>query len=370
MSRPESGERHVIARHPNGGIGDHLSCLIGAWWFAKRTHRTLVIDWRGSRFAAGLPSTEHAFTHLFESVSTLAGVPVICDERVGQLSYSGPFFPVKWTAANLRGTEHVKHTGQEIAAVNALVTSELDVPAPVVAFNQWIDPPPPKSEVQRLLKDLRFHPDIRARADAIWSQALGQRPGIAIHIRHGNGENIGLRAAYWLDAIRWIRQYRANQNVDVHRPGDHGRFGDNMPPSLIRTHEMKGAELRFLTHIAREVSRMAKRHPGARPVLFCDSPVVASAMAQLLPDVLVPPKAFLPPDAGPLHAQAITGTGDMAQSTLEMAVELELMRRCSALVCMDSGFSIFAKAQLADDDICLLRPHWVNEWLMKVLRRL
>ena len=40
----------VVARHPNGGIGDHLSCLIGAWFYAKRTGRTLVIDWRGSRF--------------------------------------------------------------------------------------------------------------------------------------------------------------------------------------------------------------------------------------------------------------------------------------------------------------------------------
>jgi hypothetical protein len=93
-------------------------------------------------------------------------------------------------------------------------------------------------------------------------------------------------------------------------------------------------------------------------------------MGHLLPELFVPPKAFLPPDAGPLHAQAITGAGDMAQATLEMAVELELMRRCSALVCMDSGFSIFSKAQLPDEDICLLRPHWVNEWLLKFLRRL
>src|SRR3954470_12348615 len=108
--------RYVIARHCFGGIGDHLSCLVGAWWLARRTGRTLVVDWRGSRFNPDRSMQRNCFEQYFESREMLAGVKVIADDRVRRLSYPLPLWPDKWSASLLAGPNHVKHSHEEIAA--------------------------------------------------------------------------------------------------------------------------------------------------------------------------------------------------------------------------------------------------------------
>src|SRR5882757_5685892 len=112
--------RYVIARHCFGGIGDHLSCLVGAWWLARRTGRTLVVDWRGSRFNPDPSMTRNCFHVYFEAQQRLGGVEVIAGDSVGALPYPEPIWPEKWTPAVLAGPDHMKHTASEIAAVNRL----------------------------------------------------------------------------------------------------------------------------------------------------------------------------------------------------------------------------------------------------------
>jgi Nodulation protein Z (NodZ) len=367
--------RFVVARFANGGIGDHLSCLIGAWWFARQTGRSLVIDWRGSRFNRDRASGRNCFADFFQSTHSLAGVPTLADDAVGRLPFSDAAYPPKWTRANLAGTEHVGHSAEEIAAVNRLVNSGQDRPEPWVAFNQWIAPPPPRDETRRLLRELQFVAPIRAAADRWFGQTVGARQAVAIHVRHGNGENIGSRAGCWLDPWRFARQCVMNIRVDLHRPGQHGRFGDNMPESLIRTENLRGSERAFLERVRASVQRMQARLGGAAvPVLFCDSPAVVETATQLMPDLLVPPKAFLAPNAGPLHAPAAAGEASarppLDQVSFEMCFEMELMRRCSALVCMPSGFSIFSNVLLDPDRIETLGPGLVNRSLERVLERL
>jgi Nodulation protein Z (NodZ) len=367
--------RFVVARFANGGIGDHLSCLIGAWWFARQTGRSLVIDWRGSRFNRDRASGRNCFTDFFQSTDSLVGVPTLADDAVGTLPFSDNTFPPKWTRDNLVSTAHVSHSADEIVAVNQLVNSGQDRPEPWVAFNQWIAPPPPRDETRRLLQELQFAPPIRAAADRWFDQAVGNRQAVAIHIRHGNGENIGSRAGCWLGPWRFARQCVLNERVDLHRAGQHGRFGDNMPESLIRTENLRGSERAFLKRVRASVRRMQARLGGAAvPVLFCDSPAVVETATQLMPDLLVPPKAFLAPNAGPLHAPAAAGDASarptLEQVSFEMCFEMELMRRCSALVCMPSGFSIFSNVLLDPDFIETLVPSLVNRWLERVLERL
>lgn len=367
--------RLVIARFANGGIGDHLSCLIGAWWFARRTGRTLVIDWRGSRFNGDSAHRRNCFADLFEACDTLCGVPVICDDRVAGMAAVGPFYPAKWTAENLAGTAHVPHTASEIEAVNRLVTSTEDRPEPVVCFNQWIEPAPPRQAVRELLDELRFATPIRHAASAIWDAHVGQRPAVAIHIRHGNGENIGMRAAYWLDAVRWTRQLCMNGATDVHRPGTHGRFGDNMPESLIRSRDLVGSERAFLRRIRTMATAIQSTLDGAEVMLFTDSPAAAACYRALAPDVIVPPKTFLAPESGPLHAIVrerwdISGDPGIDRVSFEMAVEMELMRRCSGLVYMESGFSIFPRVLLPDSHVRLIRPTLLNRVIQSLFFRL
>lgn len=261
--------RVVVARYPNGGIGDHLSCLIGAWFYAKRTERSLVIDWRGSRFNPDPTFTRNCFTHFFQVSSSLAGVPTICGDDVADLTYREPLFPEKWTAATLSATAHVKHTKDEINTINALVTSDQDRPEPTVVFNQWIHPSPPKAVVRKILKALPIAANIRTAADLIWQEKLGECPGIAIHIRHGNGENIGMRAAYWLSPWTLVRQLQLNANVDMHRSGTHGRFADNMPDSLIPANQLGASQQGFLRAVAARVQHMKNTAQLHKPSQFC-----------------------------------------------------------------------------------------------------
>lgn len=369
-----AAERYVIARAPNGGIGDHLSCLVGAWWFAKRTRRTLVVDWRGSRFSADPSGSSNCFTDFFCHRDIMEGVEVISDQSVSEMRYDGPFFPAKWNRENLAATCHVKHTQEEVDEINRLVTSSEDRPEPTVAFNQWIHPAPPKNEVRSLLRVLQFAEPIRAAADEVWQRSVPGGSALAVHIRHGNGENIGARAAYWLDPIRFFRQLRLNASADIHRAGTHGRFADNMPESLIRSLRLVGSESRFLQRVCRAVRRMQQRTANATPILFCDAQAVADEFVRTMPGAVVLGKYFRKPNAGPLHALPVAhdeaGHASRKLIFFEMAVEMELMRRCSGLVCMDSGFSILSKALIDDERIFFLRPTLVNRLIARVFRTL
>ena len=228
----QATSRYVVARHCHEGIGAHVSCLLGAWWYAKQTGRTLVIDWRGSRYNNDPSGRHNCFYDYFEKVDYLDGVRTIADDSVATLSYCPPFYPTKWTVSNLRSTDHVKHSREEVDSVNMLVTSGRDRPESVVAFNQGINLPP-KESARALFKQLRFSEQIRSESQKFWNEHFGNSPAIGIHIRHGNGENIDTRAAYWLSPMALARQLILNNSVNIHRAGTSGRFSDNMPPSLI-----------------------------------------------------------------------------------------------------------------------------------------
>lgn len=377
------GTRYVVARHCFGGIGDHLSCLIGAWWLARRTNRTLVVDWRGSRFNADPTRRHNSFLDFFELRQTLGGVTVIADDSVNAIEYPTPILPNKWTQAILAGPEHMKHTAEELAVVNPMVTSNVDPLEPTVVLNQWIEPPPPRAAMKEVLGGLRPVDSIRAEAQQFWNEHVGTAPAVAIHIRHGNGENVGWRAAYWLEPIALMRQLAANSRNDVHRPGLFGRFSDNMPPSLVGTPSQAGAEQRFYRQIATELHRLSSETgmKNAVPFLFCDAAQVVEGMRRVLPTLVVRPKRFLEQGTGPLHQLkassielseygGIRNAGIESDVTREMFLEIELMRRCEGLVYMDSGFSVLALMGLDENHIALLRPNLTNRLIVKAMSRL
>lgn len=372
----------VVARHCFGGIGDHLSCLIGAWWLARRTGRTLVVDWRGSRFNADPAMRNNCFLSYFEPRQTLAGVPVIADNSVADLQYPMPIWPEKWTAAGLAGLNHLKHSAAEVAAVNHLVTSDTDPAEPTIVVNQWVEPPPPPAAVKELLADLPLARRIRMEAQQFWDKEIGSAFAVGIHIRHGNGENVGARAAYWLGPIALMRQLSLNARNDVHRPGLFGRFSDNMPASLVGASNQAAAERRFCRRVARDYRALAERlgASNAVPFLFCDSTQIIETMRELLPNLVVRPKLLPAKGEGPLHQfeadaanavsqQAIRGGTVPEQITLDMFVELDLMQRCQALIYMDSGFSLLARTALAPSHQLRLKPDLANRLITRAMSR-
>ena len=69
-------------------------------------------------------------------------------------------------------------------------------------------------------------------------------------------------------------------------------------------------------------------------------------------------------DFGPLHQIA---NGVVASDvTQEMFTELAIMNRCSALIYMDSGFSILLRTKLDDANALRLRPSFTRRAVMKL----
>jgi hypothetical protein len=374
--------RYAVARYCFAGIGDHLLCLIGAWWVARRTGRTLVVDWRGSRFNSDPAGGRNCFFDYFEPVERLGDVRLIADDRVGAIDYPLPIWPDKWNPATLASLDHLKHTAEEFAAVNRLVQSNEDAPQPTVVLNQFIDPAPPRAAIRAMLADLRPAQSIREEAQRFWDRHVGSAPAIAIHLRHGNGENVGDRAAYWLGAGSLVRQLLMNSRNDIHRAGLTGRFSDNMPTSLVGSPEQARAERRFCRRVAARFHALARSagFANAVPILFCDSAQIVRTMSEVLPTTVVLPKRLMGRGGGPLHqfdAESVRHTahgvraGNVADRiTREMFIELELMQRCAGLLYMDSGFSILSRIRLDDQRIFRLQPSLLNRNITRIVRRL
>jgi hypothetical protein len=370
--------RFVVARHCYGGIGDHLSCVMGAWWLAKRTNRTLVVDWRGSRFNPDPSLESNCFFSYFSAKQTIGGVEIVADNSVGLLNYPLPVWPPKWTPTALAGSGHVNHSAAEIAQANKLMSSETDPLEPTIVFNQWLDPSPPREAVRLFLRDLRPVEPIADAAQRFWDAQIGKAPAVGIHIRHGNGENLGSRAAYWLGSVALIRQLVINARNDVHKKGISGRFSDNMPPSLIGAPDQAKYERRFCRKVAEAFDSLAI--PDAVPILFSDAGHIIEMMREFLPTVVAKPKREVKRGEGPLHqinaasvrqdSSGIRGGTISDDIVFDMFVELELMRRCSGLVFMDSGFSLLARTSMDENRLIRLKPSLTNRLISRIAGRM
>jgi hypothetical protein len=325
----------------------------------------------------------NCFHDFFQPRQRLAGVEVIADDSVEGLDYPVPLWPEKWTREILFSPVHMRHTADETAAMNRLVTSDEDPVAPTVVLNQWVEPPPPRDQMRILFEDLRAAEPIRARAQQFWDERIGSALAVAIHIRHGNGENLGSRTPYWLGPVALVRQLLINARADINRQGLSGRFSDNMPASLVGTPGQAAAERRTCRNIASEFHALCRTAglEGAVPLLFCDSKQIVETMREILPALVVPPTRLLEKGEGPLHqltantinftAQGGIRSGNIPEEiTREMFVDLELMQRCDGLVYMDSGFSLISRSKLDESRVSRLRPSFVNRAISKIMSRL
>lgn len=356
--------KFMVARAPNAGIGDHLSCVLGAWWYAKRTGRELVIDWRGSRFNPELG--RNCFFDFFEPIRSIGGVRVIADNSVPDI-YSGHqgLYHHKWTADNLVAFWHVSHTVEEKSHLADLARTGRDRPESIVIANQHLPLPDDQSVLAPALGSLRFRERFRARADAFLGGHTEDHSLAAIHIRHGNGENIGHRVAYWLDPIDLFRQIRRNASTDIHRPGIHGEFNDNMPPSLTAVRRGTRSERRIYRLVRHWIEyQRAESGLPLVPVLFTDAEQVVEGLRKELPDTVHYESSLLPAGKGPLHQIATPHSSvdscNGSNVVEDMFTELEILQRCHRLVCIPSQFTIFRRAGLPPERIKMLLPPKVN----------
>jgi hypothetical protein len=266
------------------GLGDNIICLAAAWLFARNTQRTLVADWRHSRYA---DSRDNLFPLCFEPGTEIAGVPFIADIGA-DVPLPPSYRPGLWQKLMRR---LVRPPDAALPARRdrdvALILSGADVPAATVVFDACVnDGIVSWHDARSFLGALRPVAHITAAIETFVASSLGLRPWIGLHIRHGNGGDIMGHGPSWATF---------DQAID---------------------------------RCARAVA-MAREQLGQHAVvLLCtDSYEVLRAVLTRIPQVICRPKAFYKPGTGEMHHgfNAAAGRDDAL-------VEMLLLARCSVLI--------------------------------------
>ncbi|MGY8668925.1 nodulation protein NodZ [Bradyrhizobium sp. UFLA05-109] len=278
-------ERFVVSRRRTG-FGDCLWSLASAWQYAKRTGRTLVIDWRGSCYLDE-PFT-NAFGVFFEPIQDIAGVPVICDDRINQLSLPGPFFPTWWNRPSIdcvcRPDEQIFRERDEL---RQLFEAQDDTHANTVVCDACLMWGCDQDAERQIFRAVKLRSEVQARIDAIYQEHFEGRSVIGVHVRHGNGEDIMGHAPYWADPERALQQVCT----------------------------------------AIEKAKAASYQKPVRVFLCTDSPKVLDRVSSMFPDLFTTSKRFQAVQAGPLHSAELGAEGGFSA-----LIEMYLLGRCDTVI--------------------------------------
>lgn len=188
----ERSTGYVISMRSTGW-GDCLLSMVSAWYLAKITHKTLVIDWRHSVYLAD--SKENAFSRFFQPMTSLGNVPVICDNSLRLIRDTGPMFCKIWS--RISGADGLQ------TYPNAVFLDDLTADGASNDFGQstavfegclcWaIDY---KFLMQHVLNNIKLSLPINQILESFYQKNFKSKM-IGVHVRLGNGGNIMNHARY------------------------------------------------------------------------------------------------------------------------------------------------------------------------------
>jgi hypothetical protein len=359
----------VVSKGANGGIGDHLTCLFGSWWYAKQTGRKLIIDWRGSRYSS--QKHANAFNEIYSCGSTLAGVQVICDERISRFHYERPIYPSKWNVESLLGTDHEGHDQTEIDYSSNLVKTGRDKDDPTVVFNQhFTSDVLPAFHLQSVVKELVLHPELNQRVGEFAHRNFHNKKVIGVHLRHGNGEDIQSRTRYWYSALS-LTAYLWRKIFGQYKPLKRTNIGS--------TPAVTGGELRVFRQVLAHVEKIGLRLDPRKTVVFLctDNAHVVRYLKQHLEHIVVYDKYFRPDSEGGLLYMDQDSIGSVSASipkekqiVEDMLIEQHLLNHCDHLVSIPSQFTCMVNILLSEENKSALRPTLINRIIWKLFGNL
>ncbi len=357
-----SSHKWVVARAPNCGFGDQLLTLLGAFVYAKKTERNLLIDWRGNNYCSERDT--NWFNNIFTIESSKENRIFFSHPGIEHSLLGPPYFPNKWTQEKISSSDLPPGSAAENAALSALVESGHDRPEPTVVFDARIPMRTLDKQLLRpFLENLHFNTSISEQARTFIRSDVGEERFIAIHLRHGNGENIGARCIYWLDPLDTFRQLIRNETYGSfhdQRLVAKSRFQDGMPDSLTSLRSDTRSEHVLYKKIKLIVEKIRSQNEERVPVvLFTDSDQIHERLRNYVPDTVRYRKTGFSSGQGPLHNKNLES--DQRESLAsDMIVEAAALKKCSYLIYFPSNFSILPRLTLPSSNQFLLRPTPVN----------
>ena len=287
------------------GWGDCLLSLVAAWYHAKVSGRTLIIDWRSSLY---LSDTKlNAFVHYYQTCNELAGVPVICQDPLDAVKVSGLVYSPIWERysdnAKLRKYQQSVFygdiAGNHLSENNNYSSILYQECLPwVVGF---------KELSHHVLENIHLKPSIQCQVDSFIACNFNKKI-IGVHLRCGNKGDIMEHSRFWQD------QEQAIERVCIAIDLALEKFGSDCTV--------------FVCSDTEEVEQNIKRH---------------------YPDVIVRNKYFREGGIGELHHlknDQLLNTHDLQQMGEDALIEMHLLAACTAIIRFppNSYFSFYASA--------------------------
>lgn len=186
-------ERYVVTKR-SAGLGDLLISLWSAWWYAKHTNRTLVVDWRNATYSKD--NQQNLFFEILEAPQEIDGVQLRGGIPNFNLLRSPDFYPSVWDPENIH--MGIRETAEQRQLQQDLIKNCEDKRESVVIFSECLANliPDPHQEKQ-FFKQLRFNLTWVQMADTFAKKKFGDKRIIGLHMRHGNGGDIMGHTPYW-----------------------------------------------------------------------------------------------------------------------------------------------------------------------------
>jgi hypothetical protein len=363
MSKDFRQQRMVVCRHTHSGFGNHMSCLMGSWLYAKKTNRELYVDWRGSRYGDGI---SNVFSECFEYKPRLAGVPIHLAKNDEPAIFDESTFPAAWSNQHLSSKTNVEHSHEQISYLNQLAVHGTHRKEATVVFRNYMyleNNPEVRRDLKPLLEQLNFRSEIREQIDEFILRETSEKYFVGVHLRHGNGENLEDRVIYWKPFLSSCIQIL--QNYGKIKGGSRKQF---VPTSTQFQFFQEGPKRRIYKLVKRQIERI--RSHNSDPVgifLFTDSPRIERDMKSLLPQIYTLDKIFRNDDTGPLHRK-LAKDKHRNSISFELFLEMELMKRCTEFIYIPSQLSFAPRCLLEQENLHELKPPLLNQTFLLMFK--
>ncbi|MEZ5194844.1 MAG: nodulation protein NodZ [Bacteroidales bacterium] len=213
----------VISRR-NAGFGDNLFAAAHAWHYAKKTNRTLVINWAPSRYLKD--DKTNGFSYFFDVPEEILGVPVIADDKVSflaRLLIRMPITPLKYfvpsifalAARRFLKTKTPQFINNIITKredwIKDLIEQSRDVNSKLLIFDGCygflVD------ETEPFFLQLQLNPKLSQRVDEFVEKHFKDKSVIGIHIRYYDKTMpVSNHTQYWLEPEKSLESIKDKLN--------------------------------------------------------------------------------------------------------------------------------------------------------------
>ena len=217
----------VVVSRRNAGFGDNLFSIAHAWHYAKKTDRTLIINWAPSRYLED--NKTNGFSYFFHVPDSILGVPVIVDDKVSfltRLLFRLPITPIRFFIPNLialPARRILKSKTPKILSgviakrerwISDTIKQSRDIKSKMLIFDGCYGFL--KKETEPFFKELRLNSKIEEKVDSFADKHFKNKTVIGVHIRYyDKSMPYSNHTKYWLEPEKSLEIIRDKLNEAI-----------------------------------------------------------------------------------------------------------------------------------------------------------